>query len=547
MESVGPETAPGGDGDFDRRIVAVLLADVTGYSALIGEDDARTARAVRQLHEFVGEIVRETRGHADQVAGDAILATFDSVAAAVDAAIRIQKRIGERTFADLNLQLRIGVHFGDVLRGNGDQLHGDAINVASRLQQLARPGSVCVSEGVYRQMRHHIDERVIDLGRQSLKNISDPVRAFLIEPGSPGKDHRPLRRHRVSTAWSMAAFAAVLAAGALWLARERLQPAAIGQKRDLALAADLDAALTEPAVTLGVMIFKELGNQPERSWMRDALRDGLNTQLSSLSTVKVYSKEFIDFLVTRQGLSEVEVANRLGITKMLTGSFLAVDGQVKIDTYLVDVSSGMIEASYSTTGPEDRFLDLQDDVAMGIVLQLELEVTEAERAALLARRATDIDALRMLLEAEGAAGIAPQTRLPSAPEPEATSRWLESLLRPSAALAAEAPDDGGAILAFLERYRQALAGGDVDGLVPLFAGLTDDQRAAQSRYFANVKELQVAIADVDFAVVGDEAIVSYTRTDEFVDKRTGRPMEISVRLTKTLVRSGSEWKLVPGE
>jgi ketosteroid isomerase-like protein/TolB-like protein len=298
------------------------------------------------------------------------------------------------------------------------------------------------------------------------------------------------------------------------------------------------------------MLFKQLGNEPENSWMREALRDGLNTQLSSLSRVKVYSKEFLDFLVTRQGLSEIEVANRLNISKMLTGSFLAVSGTVKIDTHVVDVASGVIETSYTTTGPEERFLDLQNDVALGVVARLDLPVTEQERQALLARRETDMEALRLLLESEGAGRRPPGT--PSASdttEPEATSRWMHfSWWPPSVAAAVdEGADDEERIRTLLERYRQAMQSGQVEALTSLYTELNADQRQAQERYFASVRDLEVGIAEIDIAVVGDEAVVSYTRTDRFVDRRTGRQMEIAVRLTKTLLRHEGEWKLTSGE
>src|SRR5262249_40084920 len=125
-------------------------------------------------------------------------------------------------------------------------------------------------------------------------------------------------------------------------------------------------------VTLGVMLFKPLRDDPENMWMREALRDGLNTQLSGLSKVKVYSKEFIDLLISRQGLSELEAATKLGITKMLSGSFLAVGDTVRIETHVVDVGSGMIEASYTTTGPVKQFLALQTNMTEGVIARLDL-------------------------------------------------------------------------------------------------------------------------------------------------------------------------------
>lgn len=549
MKTVGAGSRPGaetgGDDLFSRRVVAVLLADVAGYSTMMGEDDERTTRALGELHAFIGEIVGEMRGRSEPKAGDSILATFESVAAAVDAAIAIQTRIEQRTFAEMPMLLRIGVHFGDVLQTGGGW-HGDAINVASRLQQLARPGAICVSEGVYRQIRSRITVAVVDLGRQRLKNISDPLRAYLIVPGE--EKHAPPRRR---LAWSAAAVVAVLAGALLWWQRERiaeLSTAAAPVAPPAEVAAEAGDVVAAPVVTLGVMIFKQLGDGAEdHAWMREAIRDGLNTQLSALSRVKVYSKEFLDFLVTRQGLSEIEVAEKLGITKMLTGSFLAIGDKLKVDTHVVDVPSGVIEASYTATGQQERFLDLQNEVVMGVVSRLDLEVTDSEREALVARRATDAEALRLLLEAEGASR--PHRKPPPKPteEPDATSRLLEILQWPSAARGAEVPSDEAAIRDLLERYRAAMESGSAEALRPLYRGLSDEQLAAQERYFENVRDLEVGIDEIDLAVVGDEAVVSYTRKDRFVDRRTGRTMDIAVRLTKTLVRDGDAWKLKPGE
>src|SRR5689334_20708315 len=166
---------------YTRRVCAVLLADVTGFSALMGEDDERTARGVERLQALVHGIVAESNGRAESVAGDAVFATFESVVAAVDAALQIQRRLATEDFAGRTLSVRIGVHFGDLLL-RGGAAFGDAINVAARLQALARPGTICISSGVYRHVRNKVDEPFEDLGRRRLKNISDPVHAYLIVP-----------------------------------------------------------------------------------------------------------------------------------------------------------------------------------------------------------------------------------------------------------------------------------------------------------------------------------------------------------------------------
>ena len=305
--------------------------------------------------------------------------------------------------------------------------------------------------------------------------------------------------------------------------------------RALAPAEDRKPADGSP-VALGVMLFKPMGDPGERGWMRDALRDGLNTQLSGLSNVKVYSKEFIDFLITRQNLTEIEAASRLGIRKMLSGSFGVVGEQLRIETHVVDVASGVLETSYSTTGRAEDFLALQNKMVMGVIARMNLPVTPEEQKALVARQNTDVEALKLLLEAEGGAGPSP----PPGPG-SGLLRWI-ARLGPAAALADDQPAKT-EILAVLERYRQATEARELSAVGALYAEFPPEQQAAQQRYFDNVKDLKVGIDNVDVAVVGDEAVVSYTRTDDFADARTGRPMHVSVRLTKVLRRQDGAWKL----
>src|SRR5437762_12166388 len=135
----------GPDNTFTRRVCAVLLADVTGFSAVTGEDDERAARAVQDLQALVAGIVNDAKGRAEASAGDSIIATFDSVVAAVEAALQMQREIAAREFAGTRLQLRIGIHVGDVLLREAATVGsaiGDAINVAARLQTPARPGTI---------------------------------------------------------------------------------------------------------------------------------------------------------------------------------------------------------------------------------------------------------------------------------------------------------------------------------------------------------------------------------------------------------------------
>ena len=245
-------TAMAPDETYTRRICAILFGDVTGYSALVGEDDDRTARAIEQLQSVVRAIVTEAKGYVAARAGDAIFASFDSVVAAVQAALTIQRRVSEEEFQGHRLQVRIGVHFGDVLVRDGASLGegtGDAINIAARLEALARPGTVCVSEAVYLQVRRKFDETFIDLGRQQLKNIPYPVHAYLMVPREVAPQHVPARR-RVTTRWGAAAAALVLlavAAAVLWYAGHSAPGAKPGVGGPRSLIGVVSPGIREPA------------------------------------------------------------------------------------------------------------------------------------------------------------------------------------------------------------------------------------------------------------------------------------------------------------
>lgn len=364
--------------------------------------------------------------------------------------------------------------------------------------------------------------------------------------------------------WTLGAGVTVAAAGAgAWLVRDRLFSAGappIVEEDGGTTAPASDGGPTETAaggagegaepVTFGVMLFKPNAANEENDWMAAALRDAFNTELSQLSGVKVYSKEFLDFVMKKKDLSEIEAASELGIQKMLSGSFTIVGDQLRVDTYVVDVGSGVLETSYPTEGEVDDFYGLRNRILVAAVDRLDLPVSAEERRTLLARRPGNVDALKKLLEAEGKRPPRPDAA-DAEPEPSAALRALEWLasatLGVGAAHAAEAASDEDAIRALLERYRTATEAGDLEALARVYDEYSADTRAAQEQYFSMVEDLTIEIEDVEMAVIGDEAVVSYTRSDEFVDRQTGRPADVTVRLTKELVRQDGQWRLVAGE
>ena len=171
-----------------RRLAAILAVDVVGYSRLMGEDEAGTAKAVRERREAAQPIVRSFGGRVVKTMGDGVLLEFPSVVAAVECVIAIQKLFAERNAGlaeGKRILYRVGVNLGDVLI-EGDDILGDGVNVAARLEQIAEPGGVCLSGSAYDHVRGRVEPKFADLGEQRLKNIAEPVRAYSLSADAVG-------------------------------------------------------------------------------------------------------------------------------------------------------------------------------------------------------------------------------------------------------------------------------------------------------------------------------------------------------------------------
>src|SRR6516164_3105516 len=163
-----------------RRLAAILAADIVGYSRLMGEDEAGTARALREHRAAAAPLIAEHGGRIVKTTGDGALIEFGSVVGAVQCAIALQKLMTERNVGipgERRMDLRIGVHLGDVLI-DGEDIIGDGVNIAARLEGIAEPGGICISEDSFRQVRGRVDAEFDDIGEQSLKNIARPLRVY---------------------------------------------------------------------------------------------------------------------------------------------------------------------------------------------------------------------------------------------------------------------------------------------------------------------------------------------------------------------------------
>ena len=295
-------------------------------------------------------------------------------------------------------------------------------------------------------------------------------------------------------------------------------------------------------LVVGVMEVRSRG-VPVPSWMRELTRDGLNTMLSKFDGLRVYSRQKIDFVREKRNLTEIEAAEALGMSKMLSAT-VATDGtSVTLDLDVVDIGSGLLEASERVQGPQQRFMELQIDLALRALERLGVRPTPDEMKAIAASRANEtLDAYRMLTDTLGeptAGGEEepPPSSAPSGPAPG--TGWLDW----NATAYAGQDDEEAAIHSLLTRYGAALEAKDIDQLATLQVEMRDTQRASLARYFASAADLHVRISNIDVLIEGTDAVATFTREDVFTDARSGRQMRLEVRISGILVKEQATWKI----
>jgi adenylate cyclase len=281
-----------------RRLAAILVADVAGYSALMGADDVRTVRDLKRHQAIVLPMIGEFGGRVIDTAGDGILAEFGSVTNLLECAVAIQKIMAEQNAAiepARRLQFRIGVNIGDVIYDEA-RIYGDGVNVAARLEGLAPPGGICISEDVYRQSRGKLELITEDIGEQKLKNIAEPVRVYRVRPewiaAIPGTSRMPGKFSGRSLLLKIGGRLGVAAVGA-----QRFTFALVTVLLVLAIGAGAaywhfrPGEQETPAHRLSMVVlpFKNLGNEPEQEYFAEAITDDLTADLSRIQDSFVIS------------------------------------------------------------------------------------------------------------------------------------------------------------------------------------------------------------------------------------------------------------------
>jgi TolB-like protein len=319
----------------ERRLAAILAADIAGYSRLVGADEVGTlARFNSHVRELIQPRVKQHRGRIIRTIGDSVLVEFASVVEALQCAVEMQHGMVERNQdvpRDKRMEFRVGINVGDIIIEGGD-IFGDGVNVAARLESLADPGGICVSDDAYRQVRDKLKIAFEDAGEQHLKNIARPVRVY----------------------------------------RARLDRGAARVAPTLAL---------PDRPSIAVLPFQNMSGDPEQEYFADGMVEDIITDLSRFRLLFVIARNST-FTYKGRAVDVKQVGRELGVRYVLEGSVRKAGQRVRITGQLIDTSTGAHLWAERFDGPLEDVFNLQDQVTSSVVAAIapKLEQAEIERA-----------------------------------------------------------------------------------------------------------------------------------------------------------------------
>ena len=360
----------------------------------MGEDETGTAKIVRA---FGGRLVKTM--------GDGVLLEFPSVVAAVECAIATQKMMAERNAAlpeAKRILYRVGVNLGDILI-DGDDILGDGVNVAARLEGICEPGAICLSEDAWRQARGRIEAEFVDLGEQSLKNIAHPVRAYALTPAAitAVKAENPAVGVAISAAdapksrgvW--ASWPALAAALAIVL----LAAGAFGWRAGYAprfLSVD-DKLANAPRLSIVVLPFEILSGDPDQQYFADGITDDLTTDLSHLEGSFVIARGTA-FTYKGKPVDAKQIGRELGVRYVLEGSVRRVGGTITVNAQLISTESGAHVWADRFDGERSKLGELQVEFVSRLANSLGVELVKAEALRAARERPNNLDAADLAMQ-----------------------------------------------------------------------------------------------------------------------------------------------------
>ena len=385
-------------GSRKRKLAAILHADVVGFSRLMGEDEAGTHQALGELRRVVDPLIAAHGGRIVGTAGDSLLADFSSVVDALNCAVEMQRAsraINEPIPPERRLELRIGVNLGDVII-DGDDIFGDGVNIAARLEALAQPGTVCISQTVYDQVRNKLDLDYRPLGSHRVKNIADPLRAYSV--GVPATALRPRRGRRPLVAG--AAAAALIVAGSIFWAhytgagRELLGLGATPKPVDVASLATPSRLAGRPSIA--VLPFKNLSGDAGQDFFSDGITEDVITALGRFSNMLVAAKS-ASFQFKGRSLAPAEIGRLVDVRYLLEGSIRRAGDRIRVNVELTEAASGLHVWSDTYDAEVKDIFAVQDDISRRVVGAAAVKLTRFERERVLTKPTDSLAAYEYVL------------------------------------------------------------------------------------------------------------------------------------------------------
>jgi adenylate cyclase len=322
-----------------RKLAAILAADVVGFSRLASADEERTLARLRALRsDLIDPTIAVHHGRVVKRTGDGILIEFRSVVDAVRCAIEVQNGMVERNAGlppERRIEFRVGIHLGDVVEESDGDLMGDGVNIAARLEGIADPGAICLSEQAYWQVKSRLDLAVSDLGSTQLKNIAEPIHVYSLEVG--------------------------VAARAKAATQTPAPPSA-------------------PRLSIVVLPFANLGGDPEQEYFVDGVTESLTTDLSRMSGLFVVGRNTA-FTYKGKHVDLKHIGRELNVRYVLEGSVQRSANRVRVNVQLIDAETGNHLWAERFDKPVADLFDMQDENVARLASQLGTQLIEAEGAA----------------------------------------------------------------------------------------------------------------------------------------------------------------------
>ena len=381
----------------ERRLAAILSADVVAYSRLMAEDEEATVRRLGVYREQIGALIGEHRGRLADFSGDNFLAEFPTALGAVGCAIEIQRVLRARNAGlpvERKMEFRIGAHLGDVRVEDG-RIFGDGVNIAARLEGLAEPGGICISATVHEQVRNRLEVGYVDRGDQTVKNIPEQVHVFEVrlEPGSTASA-RPTAARRP---WRVAALIATAVVAVCALGIWTTWPRVLGLGAEVlgVIPSNQPALPDKPSIV--VLPFANMSGDAEQEYFADGMTEDLTTDLSRSPDLFVISRNSA-FSYKGESPRVEDVRRELGVRYVLEGSVRRAADRVRITAQLIDATTGFhVWSERYDRALEDVFA-LQSEISEEILIAVGVEIDQAERARLRRKPTEDFSAYESVSE-----------------------------------------------------------------------------------------------------------------------------------------------------